>query len=58
MNYNVDWQHMSEEKKHALIQALNDGLLFLLCRKLRLDYVAIKNRSRDLKNEKKTVTNK
>lgn len=42
MNYNIDWEQLSEEKKRDLIKALGDGLLFLLCRKCRLNYFEVK----------------
>ena len=42
MDNNLDWQQLSEEKKRDLIKALNDGILFLLCRKFRLNYFEVK----------------
>lgn len=44
MNVNIDWEQLSEEKKRALIKALGDGLFFLICRKLQLDYFDIKKK--------------
>ena len=49
MDNNLDWQQLSEEKKRDLIKAFGDGLLFLLCRKLRLDYFEVKRQIDRLK---------
>jgi hypothetical protein len=51
MDNNLDWQQLSEEKKRNLIKALGDGLLFLLCRKCRLDYFEVKRQIERLKND-------
>lgn len=42
MSVNIDWQQLSEEKKRDLIKALGDGLVFLICRILQLDYFELK----------------
>lgn len=44
MSVNIDWQQLSEEKKRDLIKALEDGLLFLICRKCRLNYFEVKRK--------------
>lgn len=49
MNYHVDWQLLSEEKKRDLIKALADGCLRLLCKRLRLDYNVVKKEIERLK---------
>lgn len=44
MNVNIDWNKLSDEKKKEIIKALGDGLLFLICRKCRLDYFEVKRK--------------
>lgn len=44
MNINIDWDKLSDEKKKEIIKVLGDGLFFLICRKLRLDYFEIKKK--------------
>ena len=40
----IDWNKVSDEKKKEVIKALGDGLLRLVCRKLRIDYYDLKKR--------------
>lgn len=42
----IDWNKLSDEKKNEIIKVLGDGLLFLLCRKCRLNYFEVKNKFR------------
>ena len=35
---NFNWNELSDEKKKELVKALGYGLIFLVCRRLRLDY--------------------
>lgn len=44
MNVNIDWDKLSDEKKKEFIKALGDGILFLLCRKCRLNYFEVKRK--------------
>jgi hypothetical protein len=46
---NLDWEHLSEEKKRDFIKALGDGILFLICRKCRLNYFEVKRQIERLK---------
>ncbi len=49
MNVNIDWNKLSDDKKRDLINALSDGILFLLCRKCRLNYFEVKRQIERLK---------
>lgn len=40
----IDWDKLSDEKKKELIKALGDGLFFLICRKLNIDYFDLKKK--------------
>jgi hypothetical protein len=44
MNVNIDWNKLSDEKKKELIKALGEGLFFLVCRRLQLDYFELKKK--------------
>lgn len=44
MNVNIDWNKLSDDKKKELVKALGDGLFFLVCRRLRLDYFELKKK--------------
>jgi hypothetical protein len=44
MNVNIDWDKLSDEKKKEFIKALGDGLVFLVCRKLQIDYFELKKK--------------
>lgn len=44
MNVNIDWNKLSDEKKKELIKSLGDGLIFLVCRRLQLDYFELKKK--------------
>lgn len=44
MNVNIDWNKLSDEKKKKLIKDLGDGLVFLVCRRLQLDYFELKKK--------------
>lgn len=40
----IDWNKLSDEKKKELVKALGDGLIFLVCRRLQLDYFELKKK--------------
>ena len=44
MSVNLDWDKLSDEKKKELIKTLGDGLFFLICRRMRLDYFELKKK--------------
>lgn len=44
MTVNIDWEKLSDDKKKELIKALGDGLFFLICRRMRLDYLELKKK--------------
>lgn len=41
---NFNWNELRDEKKKELIKSLGDGLVFLICRRLRLDYFELKKK--------------
>lgn len=40
----IDWDKLSDEKKKELIKSLGDGIVFLVCRRLQLDYFELKKK--------------
>ena len=40
----IDWNKLSDEKKKELVKALGDGLIFLVFRRLQLDYFELKKK--------------
>lgn len=44
MKVNIDWEKLSDEKKKELIKALGDGLFFLICKKMQLNYFELKKK--------------
>ena len=40
----MDWNKLSDEQKKKIIKIVGDRLLYLACRKLRIDYYDLKKK--------------
>ena len=44
MKVNIDWNKLNDEQKKELIKAISDGIFYLICRKMRLNYFELKKK--------------
>lgn len=40
----IDWSKLNDEQKKEIIKVVGEGLLFLICRKLQIDYFDLKKK--------------
>ena len=44
MKINIDFNKLTDEEKKQLIKALSDGLFYLICRKMCVNYFELKKK--------------